>query len=95
MFELPSTSTIKDSLDFVLMGHIPLKCKTFLLCNKGFCFVLFMLFRAIPASYAGSQPRGSNQSCSHWPTPQPQQRQSQATSATYSTAHGNTGSLTH
>ena len=38
---------------------------------------------------------GSNQSCCCRPTPQPQQRQIWATSATYTTAHGNTGSLTH
>jgi len=40
---------------------------------------------------------GLNQSCSHRPTPQPQPQQLgiQATSATYTTAHGNTGSLTH
>ena len=37
---------------------------------------------------------GSNQSCSCWPMPQPQQCQIQATSETYTTAHGNTGSLT-
>ena len=39
---------------------------------------------------------GVNQSCSCWPTPQPQQRQIWAMSATYyTTAHGNAGSLTH
>ena len=32
---------------------------------------------------------------SHWPTPQPQQCQIQAAFATYTTAYGNTGSLTH
>ena len=37
----------------------------------------------------------SNQSCSHCPTPEPKQHQTRATSATYTTAHGNTGSLTH
>ena len=30
-----------------------------------------------------------------WPTPQPEQRQIQATSATYTAAHSDTGSLTH
>ena len=39
--------------------------------------------------------QGSNQSFSHWPSPQPQQCQIQATSSTYTTAHGNAGSLTH
>ena len=38
---------------------------------------------------------GSNQSCSCWPTPQPQQCGIQATSATYTIAHGNARSLTH
>ena len=38
---------------------------------------------------------GSNQSCSCRPTPEPQQCGIQAASATYTTAHGNTGSLTH
>ena len=38
---------------------------------------------------------GSSQSYSHRPTPQPQQLGIWATSATYSTAHGNTRSLTH
>ena len=38
---------------------------------------------------------GLNQSCSHWPTPEPQQCQIWATSATYTTAHCNAGSLTH
>ena len=56
---------------------------------------LFCLFRAAPAAYGGSQPRGSNWSYSLWPTPQPQQCRIQATSVTYTTAHGNTGSLTH
>ena len=30
-----------------------------------------------------------------WPTPQPEQCQIRATSGTYATGHGNTGSLTH
>ena len=55
-------------------------------------FFFFGHFRATPSAYGGSQARG--QSCSRWPTPQPQQHQIQALSATYTTAHGNTGSLT-
>ena len=39
--------------------------------------------------------QGSNWSCSYRPTSQPQQRGIQAMSATYTTAHGNTGSLTY
>ena len=38
---------------------------------------------------------GSNQSCSLQPTPEPQQHWIRAASATYATAHGNAGSLTH
>ena len=39
--------------------------------------------------------QGSNRSCSHQPTPEPQQRGIRAASATYTTAHGNAGSLAH
>ena len=54
-------------------------------------FLVFLPFsRAAPTAYGGSQ---SNQSCSRRPTPQPQQRRIRAVSATYTTAHGNAGSL--
>ena len=46
-------------------------------------------------AYGGSQARGPIWSCSCQPTPQPQQRQIRATSATYTTAQGNARSLTH
>ena len=36
---------------------------------------LFFLFMAAPMAYGSSQARGPNQSCSHWPISQPQQRQ--------------------
>ena len=39
--------------------------------------------------------QGSNRSCSHQPQPQPQQCRIQAMFVTYTTAHGNTRSLTH
>ena len=39
--------------------------------------------------------QGSNRSCSHQPTPEPQQLGIQAASATYTTAHGNARSPTH
>ena len=60
-------------------------------------FWSFYFFRAAPVAYAGSQARGLIRAvaCSHWPTPQPQQHQVGATSATCTTAHGNAGSLTH
>ena len=38
---------------------------------------------------------GSNRSYNYRPAPQSQQRQIRATSVSYITAHGNTGSLTH
>ena len=38
---------------------------------------------------------GSNRSCSRWPTPEPLQRRIQVASATYTTAHGNAGAVTH
>ena len=56
---------------------------------------LFSLFRAASVAYGSSQARGGNGSRICWPIPQPQQHQSQAVSATYTTAHGNVGSLTH
>ena len=60
-----------------------------------FFFFFFGLLRAAPAAYGGFQARGSNQSYSRWPMPQPQQCQIRATFATYTTTHGNAGSLTH
>ena len=58
-----------------------------------FIFNFFFLFRATPMAYGSSQAKGSNQSCSWWPTPQ--QHQIQAVSATYTTACGNARSLIH
>ena len=55
----------------------------------------FVVSRASPAAYGGSQARGSDRSCSRRPTPQPQPHGIQAASATYTTARGNAGSLTH
>ena len=51
------------------------------------CFFFFL--RAAPAAYESSQAPRSNWSYSCQPTPEPQQRQIQATSATDTTAHGN------
>ena len=61
-----------------------------------FFFFVFLLFIwAAPTAYGGSQDRGSNRSCSHRPMPETQQCGIRAVSATYTTAHGNAGSLTH
>ena len=59
-----------------------------------FFFFFFCFFKAAPAAYGGSQARGSNQSFSCWPTPQPQQCRIQAVSVTDTTALGNSRSLT-
>ena len=57
------------------------------------CFVFLPFLGPLP--WHMEIPRmGSNWSCSHWPTPEPQQRSIRAASATYTIAHGNTGSLT-
>ena len=37
--------------------------------------IYLLFFRASPVVYGSSRARGSNQSCSCWPTPQPQQCQ--------------------
>ena len=54
----------------------------------GFVVVFFWLFRAAPAAYGSSQARGQIRAT-------PQQCGIQAESATYTTAHGNTGSFSH
>ena len=57
----------------------------------------FYFFRAAPTSYGIPQGRGQIEAVagSFQPTPQPQQLGIQAAFAAYTTAHGNTGSLTH
>ena len=57
----------------------------------------FCLFRVAPAACGASQARGWTGAASWWPKPQPQPQQCGiwVLSVTYSTAHGNTGSLTH
>ena len=77
------------------------KSLSILLCHRGsstslffFFFFLVIFFRATPVAYGGSLARGSNWSLSCWPRPQPQ-HQVWAASVTYTTDHGNLGSLTH
>ena len=53
------------------------------------------IFLRLHSAYGSSQTRGQNRSYSGQPTPQPQQCKIQAESATYTTGHGNAGSLTH
>ena len=68
----------------------------FYLFNLFICFLFFCLFAiswAATVAYGGSQARGQIRSCSRGPTPGPQQHGIRAASATYTTAHGNAGSL--
>ena len=60
-----------------------------------FFFLSFCLFLSRSCSIWRVPGYRSHRSCSHWPTPEPQQRGIQAASATYTTAHGNARSLTH
>ena len=78
------------------------------LCNFNFCYLWYYIlkkrfFLFVCWSFGGdlirgiwrSPGQGSNWSCSRQPTPQPQQHGIRAASATYTTVHGNAGSLTH
>ena len=57
-------------------------------CKNFFFFLVFCLFRAAPVAFGSSQARGRiSYSCR--PTPEPQQRSIQATSATYTRASCN------
>ena len=57
-------------------------------------FVLFCFFRASPTAYGGSQARGQIGAVAAGLIPQPYQCGIQAASATHTTAHSNTRSLT-
>ena len=57
-----------------------------------FIYFFFCLLRAAPAACGGSQARGLIGAVAYT---EPQQHQIQAASATYTAAHGNTGSSTH
>ena len=59
------------------------------------CFGVFLVFLGPHLQHMEVPRLGLNQSCSHWPIPQPEQCQIWATSETYITAHSNTRSLTH
>ena len=58
-------------------------------------FLSSCFFPATPVAYGSSHSKGWVGPCSHQLTPQPQQRGIRASSATYTTAHSNTGSLIH
>ena len=59
----------------------------------GFC--LFLLFRATPSAYGGTQARGRIRAVATGLHHSHSQHKIQALSATYDTVHGNAGSLTH
>ena len=67
-------------------------CSFRVVLNIFFKIYLFLLLRAVPKAYRGSQARGLIGATA---TPQPQQRRIRAASATYTISQGNAGSLTH
>ena len=75
----------------------PMKFSIFLFSFSFFLsfFFFFFLNKGYTCSIWKFPGYGSNQNYSCQPTPQPEQRRIQATSVTYSTAHGTTESLTH
>ena len=70
------------------------RCTTYWF-NIFFSFCSFCCFLGCSLGIWRFPGQGLNRSCSHRPTPEPQQRGIRAASATYTTAHGNAGSLTH
>ena len=60
-----------------------------------YLFIYFAFSRAASRGIWRFPGERSNRSCSHRPTPEPLQHGIRAPSATYTTAHGNAGSLTH
>ena len=91
IYSVPSVSTVQQSDPAT---HTPPPCFIFHDLIFFFCFLFFCFLG--PHLWHVEVPRlGSNQSCSHWPIPQPQQHQIRAASMTYTTAHGDAGSLTH
>ena len=60
-----------------------------------FFFLSFLPFIGPLSRHMEFPGQGSNCSCSHRPTPEPQQHGIRTTSATYTTAQGNAGLLTH
>ena len=59
-----------------------------------FFFVIYFFFLRLHLWNMEVPSQGPNWNCSCWPTPQPQKRGIRAASVTYTTAHGNVGSLT-
>ena len=99
---LPATSWIAlVAMGILFASSFPCykQCRS-VLCRRGSIlylslFFFFNSFQGHTRSIWEFPSQGSNWSCCCRPKPQPQQCQSPAASATYTTSHGNTGSLTH
>ena len=81
-----------DSLEMYLTNHLPFPlCSFFEFCLFFFsCLFLGLYLQHMEVLMVGVE----NQNCSCWPIPQPQQHGIWAMSESYTTAHGNTPSLT-
>jgi len=83
-------STVSKEMELkVSKGHLLHQRST-----KLTLFIYFLLFRAVPAAYGGSQARGPIRAVAA-DLPQAQERRIQVASVTCTPAHGSTGSLTH
>ena len=63
--------------------------------KKVYLFIVLCLFRAAPEEYGGSQARGLIRAVAASLRQSHSNTGSELESATYTTAHGNAGSLTH
>ena len=70
-------------------------CISLIVSDVEYPFFFFFLSRATPVAFGSSKARGQIGAAVFLPIPQPQQCRIQATSVTYTTAHGNAGSLIH
>ena len=85
---------IQNNFYYKIIKKMPMN----FLYNQIFFFFFFCLFafsRAAPAAYEYSQARGLIGAVAAKPMLEPQQFGIRAESATYTTAHSNTRSLTH
>ena len=96
----PDTSV--DSVGSVTQQSCERPPSLFCLCTLSPLLVVCLYIYMFIYLFLGPHPQhvevpslGSNWSYRCWPTPQPQQCRIRATSVTYTTAHGNTRSLTH
>ena len=75
------------------LSKLPLQCTYRNVFYFFFCLLVFS--RTSSMAHGGSQARGQIGAVAIGLTPQPQPLQIRAMTATYTTAHGNTGSSTH